>query len=260
MRVGVTLAVVGAIVGEWAGAERGLGVLINLARGSPLRHPVDVRHAADHRAGRDRALPRRRAHRAPARRRSLNLTSSPEVPVSLLASASSCRSPRRPPARLRARPRRPPGRRRPARPVPRRPAAVRASRARRPVALDRRPRLHPERPVRPVLPGRPGGLLRRRRARRHVPERDRPRPHHARRPGRARHRHRRRHQRDPGRQPGHPDQVRRDDLRPVPVDRVRKARPGSTTRGGPQGQEAGHPRPLRLVVDHAPGAARSRPI
>ena len=34
MRVGVTLAVVGAIVGEWAGAERGLGVLINVARGS----------------------------------------------------------------------------------------------------------------------------------------------------------------------------------------------------------------------------------
>ena len=34
MRVGVTLAVVGAIVGEWAGAERGLGVLVNLARGS----------------------------------------------------------------------------------------------------------------------------------------------------------------------------------------------------------------------------------
>jgi NitT/TauT family transport system permease protein len=34
LRVGVTLAVVGAIVGEWAGAERGLGVLIDLARGS----------------------------------------------------------------------------------------------------------------------------------------------------------------------------------------------------------------------------------
>ena len=34
MRVGVTLAVIGAIVGEWAGADNGLGVLINLARGS----------------------------------------------------------------------------------------------------------------------------------------------------------------------------------------------------------------------------------
>ena len=33
MRVGVTLAVIGAIVGEWAGADRGLGVLINIARG-----------------------------------------------------------------------------------------------------------------------------------------------------------------------------------------------------------------------------------
>ena len=40
MRVGVTLAVVGAIVGEWAGAERGLGVLINLARGSLFDTPL----------------------------------------------------------------------------------------------------------------------------------------------------------------------------------------------------------------------------
>ena len=32
LRVGVTLAVVGAIVGEWAGADRGLGLLVNLAR------------------------------------------------------------------------------------------------------------------------------------------------------------------------------------------------------------------------------------
>jgi NitT/TauT family transport system permease protein len=40
MRVGVTLAVVGAIVGEWAGAEKGLGVLINLARGSLFDIPL----------------------------------------------------------------------------------------------------------------------------------------------------------------------------------------------------------------------------
>jgi NitT/TauT family transport system permease protein len=40
MRVGVTLAVVGAIVGEWAGAERGLGVLVNLARGSLFDTPL----------------------------------------------------------------------------------------------------------------------------------------------------------------------------------------------------------------------------
>lgn len=39
-RVGVTLAVVGAIVGEWAGAERGLGILINLARGSLFDIPL----------------------------------------------------------------------------------------------------------------------------------------------------------------------------------------------------------------------------
>jgi NitT/TauT family transport system permease protein len=40
MRVGVTLAVIGAIVGEWAGADRGLGVLINLARGSLFDFPL----------------------------------------------------------------------------------------------------------------------------------------------------------------------------------------------------------------------------
>lgn len=39
-RVGVTLAVIGAIVGEWAGADRGLGVLINLARGSLFDIPL----------------------------------------------------------------------------------------------------------------------------------------------------------------------------------------------------------------------------
>jgi NitT/TauT family transport system permease protein len=40
MRVGVTLAVVGAIVGEWAGADKGLGVLINMARGSLFDIPL----------------------------------------------------------------------------------------------------------------------------------------------------------------------------------------------------------------------------
>jgi putative riboflavin transport system permease protein len=40
LRVGATLAVVGAIVGEWAGAERGLGVLINIARGSLFDIPL----------------------------------------------------------------------------------------------------------------------------------------------------------------------------------------------------------------------------
>jgi NitT/TauT family transport system permease protein len=40
MRVGVTLAVVGAIVGEWAGAEQGLGVLINVAHGSLFDIPL----------------------------------------------------------------------------------------------------------------------------------------------------------------------------------------------------------------------------
>jgi NitT/TauT family transport system permease protein len=40
LRVGVTLAVVGAIVGEWAGSDQGLGVLINLARGSLFDIPL----------------------------------------------------------------------------------------------------------------------------------------------------------------------------------------------------------------------------
>ena len=40
MRVGVTLAVVGAVVGEWAGASKGLAVLINLARGSLFDIPL----------------------------------------------------------------------------------------------------------------------------------------------------------------------------------------------------------------------------
>jgi NitT/TauT family transport system permease protein len=40
LRVGVTLAVVGAIVAEWAGGDRGLGVLVNLARGSLFDIPL----------------------------------------------------------------------------------------------------------------------------------------------------------------------------------------------------------------------------
>jgi NitT/TauT family transport system permease protein len=40
LRIGVTLAVVGAIVGEWAGADRGLGMLVNLARGSLFDIPL----------------------------------------------------------------------------------------------------------------------------------------------------------------------------------------------------------------------------
>lgn len=40
LRIGVTLAVVGAIVAEWTGGETGLGVLINLARGSLYDIPL----------------------------------------------------------------------------------------------------------------------------------------------------------------------------------------------------------------------------
>ena len=40
LRVGATLAVVGAIVGEWTGADRGLGLLVNLARGALFDIPL----------------------------------------------------------------------------------------------------------------------------------------------------------------------------------------------------------------------------
>lgn len=40
MRVGVTLAVIGAVVAEWAGADQGLGVLINIARGGLFDTPL----------------------------------------------------------------------------------------------------------------------------------------------------------------------------------------------------------------------------
>jgi len=40
MRVGVTLAVVGAIISEWAGAQAGLGWLLNIARGSSFDTPL----------------------------------------------------------------------------------------------------------------------------------------------------------------------------------------------------------------------------
>ena len=40
LRIGITLAVVGAIVAEWMGGEQGLGVLINLARGSLFDIPL----------------------------------------------------------------------------------------------------------------------------------------------------------------------------------------------------------------------------
>jgi NitT/TauT family transport system permease protein len=40
LRIGITLAVVGGIVAEWTGGEKGLGVLINLARGSLYDTPL----------------------------------------------------------------------------------------------------------------------------------------------------------------------------------------------------------------------------
>ena len=67
LRVGVTLAVVGAIVAEWAGGERGLGVLINLARGSLFDIPLMFATLLTIALLGRRALPRRRPRGAAAR-------------------------------------------------------------------------------------------------------------------------------------------------------------------------------------------------
>lgn len=40
LRIGITLAVIGAIVGEWTGGDRGLGVLLNIARGGLFDTPL----------------------------------------------------------------------------------------------------------------------------------------------------------------------------------------------------------------------------
>ena len=40
LRVGVTLAVIGAVIAEWSGADRGLGLLVVLARGSLFDVPL----------------------------------------------------------------------------------------------------------------------------------------------------------------------------------------------------------------------------
>lgn len=40
LRIGITLAVIGAIVSEWAGGDRGLGVLLNIARGGLFDTPL----------------------------------------------------------------------------------------------------------------------------------------------------------------------------------------------------------------------------
>ena len=156
--------------------------------------------------------------------------------------------------------------RRPHRPCRARSRPARRARRRRPRACrrrqlpsastDRRARLHPERPVRRVLPGRSGRLLRRGGADGHVPERDRREPRAEGRPGDDRSRPVRRHERHPGGQPGRADQVGGDDLREVPLDRVRQGEQRDHRRRRPGRQEAGDPRQVRLVVDHAPGAAR----
>ena len=127
-----------------------------------------------------------------------------------------------------------------------------------PRGADGRPRLHPQRPVRPVLPRRPGRLLPRRGPRGHVREQDRPRADHARRPGRDRRRDRRRDERHPGREPGDPGPLRLHRLRRLPEHRLRQGVFGDRRTRRPDREEDRHPRQVRVVVDPAPGAARGR--
>ena len=125
---------------------------------------------------------------------------------------------------------------------------------------DRRPRLHPERPVRAVLPRRPGRLLRRGRARRRR-SRTRSTPTSSRSSARA------------SSTSGSPT-ARASSRRSARASRSStsrrstgssrrscspRRRRASTTAADLAGKKLGHPGPLRLVVDHAPGAARRRP-
>ena len=68
LRIGITLAVVGAIVAEWTGGEQGLGVLINLARGSLFDIPLLFATLVADRPAGDRALRLGPAGGAPRRR------------------------------------------------------------------------------------------------------------------------------------------------------------------------------------------------
>ena len=241
MRVGATLAVIGAIVAEWAGGESRPRRPDQHRPRQPVRHPAHVRHPRDPRPDRGRPVSRHGPRRAPPGRRPMRRRPSPALEV-------------QPPVH-------------PSRP------AVRASRRRR-VARARRRRLQRRTgatpsPVGPVA-GRiavraldapsaaptsltvglgyipsvqfaqfyladQAGYYRDAGLDGDAPEQDRPRPRHAPRPGRRRHRQRRRHLGHPGRQPGDPDRLRRDDLRPVPVDRrsprpTRASRPPRTSR------------------------------
>ena len=262
LRVGVTLAVVGAIVGEWAGAEQGLGVLINLARGSLFDIPLMFATLLTIALVGIVAVPRRRPRRAPPGRCPMTRPSDPSPqPIG----GSPCHRRSRPPSPLvspASSPRRRAGARRQA-VGPESPAGASASAGATgaatadPTKLVGRARLHPERPVRAVLPRRPGGLLRGRRARGRR-SRTRSTPTSSRSSARA--------TIDVGIADG--TSVIPAVSQGIPVKYVAtlygkfpsivfaKASSGITDGRRPQGQEDRHPRPLRLVVDHAPGAAR----
>ena len=255
LRVGVTLAVVGAIVGEWAGADRGLGVLINLARGSLFDIPLMFATLLTIALRRDRALPRRRrsssagwsapdesstrhARRSPCRPRSRSRSSSCS---SLGAARRRVRERRRRlTATVASRHRPPVGRRRAIDgAVGHRPsrsswssgsATSRASSSRRSTS-----------PTRTATTRTPASRSSSRTRSTRTSSRSSAQ-------GAIDVGISRRDQRHPGGQPGHPDQVRGDDLRQVPLDRLRQ---------GVVGDRDGR-RPRRARSSASPGGTARR--
>ena len=238
LRVGVTLAVVGAIVGEWAGASEGLGVLDQPRPRLAVRHPADVRHAAHDRPRGRRALSRRRRRRTPARRRPLTrIPASNRTEVLVSSSRRRSRQPRRSSSPSSAA------------------LGGRLRRCRRSSGVGAA--LEPRRSRR--LGDSPSRASRRRSSSvglGYIPSVQFAQFYLAQQAGyyaeagldvefqnkidpdlvplvgagHDRHRHRRRDERHPGRQPGHPDPLRRDDLRPVPEHRVRQGVVGDQRR------------------------------
>ena len=80
LRVGATLAVIGAVISEWAGADNGLGVLLLIAKGSRFDMPLALATLVTIAGARRGLLSRRRRRGAPTRRRPRLNAHRPEVP------------------------------------------------------------------------------------------------------------------------------------------------------------------------------------
>ena len=262
LRVGVTLAVVGAIVGEWAGAEQRPRRPHQPRPRVAVRHPADVRDAPDDRPRRDRrstssSSPSSAASSVPGEPSRSEVSVSHRAPLAprvvLAVDRRACWS-----RLLSARRRR--HRRRARRPSS--VAAPSAAASRRPderIAADqarRRARLHPERPVRAVLPRRTEGLLRDAGLEVEFQNKIDPDLITARRPGRDRRRHRRRDSVIPAVSQGIPVRYIATIYGKFPNVVFAKASSGIKTAADLKGKKIGIPGKLRVGLDHAPGAAR----